>query len=1041
MSGTKFVFSNNFEKKIDLLCKAYDKLYSTLDGLKNEKFANYGLCGVDYGFRIIRPSDVATYIDYFFKMLKNNQFEFGSPTDVNVFSVSFIKKTLKENGSDSIEKAQKDATGLSWINPKKTTLDDIRIMLENECFQRAIYSNWEMAKRVRTEQFESDLKMISDMNFTSTVKKIVDGIPSIVESDEWFKQIGNINLVDMIRVNIESMIEFAFTMNICTLMSMKKYAVPVSSYDIPGSSHRIDNFNETVDVTKCGPVFIVLTEGKTPLLSSGIRSVTHSNFTHVSIGFDPDLSMMYSFGGPYQGDNFSNDEFGCRLEAIGDTFLSDKYVKVFVCYMSLENLWKIQEECQNFINNQQKTVFDWRVFRNFILGIDKLPEGKDKYHQVCSTFVNMLFKNVGVNLFSDINMPSPKDYNDLATSDENKDKFVQIYYGKAGQYSEKYFSLANKFAMKKASKQFDEVVTECCLLKTNKFTYSNKLPYNCNFRDIVDCDMHPQFKDTKSALIYILTNVDSPISMLINEYADTDAIDALKSGDCGHSDSFVRMIMRVCPVDTSFVDHHEFKKYINADIEDDYYKKYHNVGFHTDVNWLDKIAYGNNFLDGNYRKDAMGNNNTIPIANTLDMIWKMYYVDSCDNKTLANNICKVGGLMLNLIGLYSQGRLMNWEFVRDVLSVLGEILTRSMLQLYANNTRIIAVSDSMEDTNDPGYMYTESFYVEADAPAPTNNAQQGNDKIQGATIQNGTKNQTMVNATAMAKAVATRFVDWVKKTIVKTAELFKNHHLVEINNVTSKAGMELNAKISNAIGQGQFGPTLNNVRKFNLNEGNVAKLFSNLRTKLDTKPENGTYDAVTIIKGGYNVAGATIDDKTWADDNARKNALVNWAMYGTAVAPKPETATLNGDLWNSIVKNITEFTNKNDTITKQFASDLANVGEAVKSSSGNQPQNGNAADNTLNVKNTVLTKTAMDEKAIQDALAKQYFKYHIETYNAIVAEFNANPNMNGTANQTDATKSGDEQKSFNPNSETTATQTPANPPAQNNPNPAQNGQG
>ena len=97
MSDTKFVFSNNFEKKIDLLCKAYDKLYSTLDGLKNEQFANYGLCGVDYGFRIIRPSDVATYIDYFFKMLKNNQFEFGSPTDVNVFSVSFIKKTLKEN--------------------------------------------------------------------------------------------------------------------------------------------------------------------------------------------------------------------------------------------------------------------------------------------------------------------------------------------------------------------------------------------------------------------------------------------------------------------------------------------------------------------------------------------------------------------------------------------------------------------------------------------------------------------------------------------------------------------------------------------------------------------------------------------------------------------------------------------------------------------------------------------------------------------------------------------------------------------------------
>ena len=151
-------------------------------------------------------------------------------------------------------------------------------------------------------------------------------------------------------------------------------------------------------------------------------------------------------------------------------------------------------------------------------------------------------------------------------------------------------------------------------------------------------------------------------------------------------------------------------------------------------------------------------------------------------------------------------------------------------------------------------------------------------------------------------------------------------------------------------------------------------------------------------------------------------------MYGTAVAPKPETATLNGDLWNSIVKNITEFTNKNDTITKQFASDLANVGEAVKSSSGSQPQNGNA-DNTLNVKNTVLTKTAMDEKAIQDALSMQYFK------NAIVAEFNANPNMNGTANQTNNDKSGEGEAPFNPNQSNQgqpAQTNPPTPPAQTN---------
>lgn len=996
MSDTKFVFSDSFEKRIDLLCKSYDKLYSILNGLQNKQFANYGLCAVDYGFRIIRPSDVATYVDFLLKMMTNRQLDFGSPTDLNVFNVSFVKKVLKENGSDSLEKAREDACGLSWINPKRTTLDDIRVMLEHECFGTAIYSNWEMAKRVRTDQFESDMKLISDMKFVGAMRSVVNAIPGILNESDYFKNIGNSNLIDLIRWNIESMIIFTFVINIRTMMSMKKYASPSSSYDVPASSHDISNFNETVDVTQCSPVFIVLTEGKTPVMSAGIRRVTHSNFTHVSIGFDPSLSMMYSFGGPYEGTDYSSDSYGCRIENMADAVISDMYVKVFVCWISSDNVLKMKAECNNFINNQSNTSFNWGMIHNFVLGIDKDITEQNKYHQICSSFVNMLFKNAGITLFDDVNVPSPKQYEDLATSEENKNKFVQIYYGKAGAYSSKYFAIADKFATKRASRQFDEVVTECCLLKTNRFVFSNKIPYNCNFRDIVCCDMHPQFKDTKSALIYILTNIDSPIFMLINEYASTRELETLRNSPIQADEQFLKMIMRVCPYDPSFVDHHEFKKYTNDDIRNDYYKKYHNVGFHTDVNWLDKIAYGNNYLDGNYRKDAVGNNNTIGIGNTLDMIWKMFSPDACDNKSLANNICKVGSLMLDIIGLYSENRLPNWEFVRDVLCVLGEMLTRSMLHLYANNTQVIAISDTMEDSNDPGYMYSESFYVEAvvgKTPTSTpqagqqggNQQQGGNGKVQGATIQGQSNAKTNVNnALAKSKAYAAQFIKWVRKAFENIAEAFKNRHIAEINAVINNK--ETNMKIADELQNGSYKVPLNGVLNFDFKADNVSKLYSRLSEKLEQTPTNGAeYNAINVLKNLYKEAVPGITDNDFTDDNRRTQALVNWALYGKLPADtKPkDNQPLTSEMWNKIyVENLSKFVDNQKKVGDQFKADLENAGKKLETYTVQQGQNDKSK-----VMEEVLKNVAADSAAIQSALMNQFYKYNYDTYQTIIQNF------------------------------------------------------
>ena len=84
------------------------------------------------------------------------------------------------------------------------------------------------------------------------------------------------------------------------------------------------------------------------------------------------------------------------------------------------------------------------------------------------------------------------------------------------------------------------------------------------------------------------------------------------------------------------------------------------------------------------------------------------------NEEVANHIIGVGNVMLGIISAYSRNDIADYQMAKDVLTVLGEIITRCILKLYHNNTRVVDNSDSMMDTMAPGYMYVESFVMEAD---------------------------------------------------------------------------------------------------------------------------------------------------------------------------------------------------------------------------------------------------------------------------------------------------------------------------------------
>jgi hypothetical protein len=434
-------------------------------------------------------------------------------------------------------------------------------------------------------------------------------------------------------------------------------------------------------------------------------------------------------------------------------------------------------------------------------------------------------------------------------------------------------------------------------------------------------------------------------------------------------------------------------------MENDYYKKHHNVGFHTDVNWLDKIAYGNNYLDGNYRKDAMGNNNTIAIANTLDMIWKMYYVDSCDNKTLADNICKVGALMLNIIKIYSQNRLPNWEFVRDVLAVLGEILTRSMLQLYANNTQIISLSDSMEDTNDPGYMYTEAFYLEADENNNNNQQQNQNSggKVQGATVDGGSAKTMAGSALAKSKAAGRAFIKWLSTAFAHIVDDFKKRHVAEINAVI-KDNVEINNKISEAV-KGDYHPALSGLRNFTFKDraSDVARLFSNVASKMDPNTLGTDYTATNILKKAYDqiVSNVTIKEEDWADDKKRAEALVSWALYGKYPVSNDnnQSQNLNTEIWEKVYKGLEEFSDNLKKVSDQFRTDLENCGKKIESQTKDEK-------NSAQVNTELTRKLANDSRAIESALMNEYFKYNYQTYNNIVEHYKSKGQQTQTETKT-----------------------------------------
>lgn len=392
-----------------------------------------------------------------------------------------------------------------------------------------------------------------------------------------------------------------------------------------------------------------------------------------------------------------------------------------------------------------------------------------------------------------------------------------------------YCNPATDYKFKKEKKEDsdeEDVVTECCMCKTNDYMIRNRIPFNCNMRDVILQDVTPDFKDTHDAVHFILKDSRSPISILVNKYASKEGIREI------HSYGIARMFMGVNKCHEHCLDE-VFKKdgeAVSGDPLEDV------AGFNTKVDWLDNIAFGNNYLDGNYRRDALGNNHVHPITNSLDMIFKIYGgIELKSNTELADNILSVAGAIKSIIHEYNEGKpIENYDLTKDILVLFGEILTRNMLRLYYNNTQVIVFRDDMPNAGAPGFI-EESFLMEelgefvqeADATGSDDGSKAKENSYNGVSFTDGNGKEIKPADTGKMKKLLNSIINWFKSVFEKwtnsaVEKLGKYKEEVEKNK-------DLNAEIGAALGS-SFHANLKNYKKFVIN---ADKFSANLDVAKD----------------------------------------------------------------------------------------------------------------------------------------------------------------------------------------------------------------
>jgi len=555
-----------------------------------------------------------------------------------------------------------------------------------------------------------------------------------------------------------------------------------------------------------------------------------------------------------------------------------------------------------------------------------------------------------------------------------------------------------------------DVVTECCLCKTNDYMIRNNLPFNCNMRDVVLQDVTPDFRDIHDALHFIMKDPRSPISILVNKYASKEA-------DVNADSWMVGQMFLGCKHD--MCDDDVFDKATGERLIGT--KHPHDVaGFKTSVTWLDNIAFGNNYLDGNYRRDGVGHHKRHPITNTLDTLYKVY--GGCDlksNEDLANNIVRVACLMRSIINEQRNGEpIENYDITKDILAVLGEIFTRNMLRLYYNNTRVFVYSDDIPGTGDPGLLYCEGFIMEDSQPTPTNNAAATNNNAQnggtktaapGVTFTNQSGQNVKANMKTKTSILVNSFIQWVRNTMSKFFENFNKNHAKEIEYIKNNAA--LHEEIGKAIQSGQFNPNVTNFPDFKIPADKLSgmKVAETVKKYSDIQ-KMPKFDNDAFIFDCFVKDDTLIKSLKQTPDVAKRGEIwSNYVLYSSPTQPQLYTGKMSPDQWKNLCKDLTDTLVLVKQVTEKMSSDLASASDDVKSQI-QKYETAQGQDSSITAKkermdainSCIQTITKTYETAALNTLISKFYNSNYKIYSAIITNYKqqkANPQPATQPNQ------------------------------------------
>jgi len=169
------------------------------------------------------------------------------------------------------------------------------------------------------------------------------------------------------------------------------------------------------------PIYMVFVQGKAPIVSTTIKKVTNSPFSHAGISFDSKLDTVHTYN--------MVPKPGVVKETLSG--YKDNIITVMAFFAPTDIYNTMKDTVMDYYINAKKTVYDFGIIFNKLINKNARVVN-DKYHQICSTFVDTVLKSGKVTLDKDANVPSPAELYNATKSMPNK--IIEVYSGPADKY-------------------------------------------------------------------------------------------------------------------------------------------------------------------------------------------------------------------------------------------------------------------------------------------------------------------------------------------------------------------------------------------------------------------------------------------------------------------------------------------------------------------------------------------------------------------------------------------------------------------------------